>query len=249
MPWNIRRASGVRQTAAAVAMCAGRFRASVTEPSRARTVQSAFRFAITSSQRSAMDRHIVVAAFVVASIAAAANARADELFQARLSGNNEVPAVATDTTGHVEVLVSKDRTSAEYMLRVENGVRVTQSHFHCGPAGVNGPIIVFLAGFHAPGWDVDGKWVDNTTVTDANIVESGVRYDARGDFRAGARRQRLRQCPFGRASRRRGAGSVAAGRKLAKAAATSRPEPGRSRAFRLTTGAEPPRAASAGSAF
>ena len=48
-----------------------------------------------------MDRHIVVAAFVVASIAAAANARADELFQARLSGDNEVPAVATDTTGPV----------------------------------------------------------------------------------------------------------------------------------------------------
>jgi len=117
-----------------------------------------------------MDRHIVVAAFVVASIAAAANARADELFQARLSGDNEVPAVATDTTGHAEVLVSKGRTSAEYMLRVENGVRVTQSPFHCGPAGVNGPVIVFLAGFHAPGWDVDGKWVDNATVTDANIV-------------------------------------------------------------------------------
>jgi len=151
-------------------MRAGTFRRRDGAIASARTVQSAFRFAITSSQRSAMDRHIVVAAFVVASIAAAANARADELFQARLSGDNEVPAVATDTTGHAEVLVSKGRTSAEYMLRVENGVRVTQSHFHCGPAGVNGPVIVFLAGFHAPGWDVDGKWVDNATVTDANIV-------------------------------------------------------------------------------
>lgn len=117
-----------------------------------------------------MSNHIVLAAFLVASIAAASDARADELFQARLSGDNEVPAVATDTAGRAEVLVSKDRKSAEYTLRVENGVRVTQSHFHCGPAGVNGPVIVFLAGFHAPGWDVDGKWVDNATVTDANVV-------------------------------------------------------------------------------
>jgi CHRD domain len=117
-----------------------------------------------------MDKHIVVAAFVVAGIAAAATAHADELFQARLSGDQEVPPVATDTAGRAQVLVSKDRNSAEYTLRVENGVRVTQSHFHCAPAGVNGPIIVFLAGFHAPGWDVDGKWVDNATVTDANIV-------------------------------------------------------------------------------
>ena len=117
-----------------------------------------------------MSKHIVATAFIVASAAAAATASADELFQARLAGAGEVPAVATDTAGRAEVLVSKDRKSAEYTLRVENGVRVTQSHFHCGPAGVNGPIIVFLAGFHAPGWDVDGKWVDNATVTDANVV-------------------------------------------------------------------------------
>jgi hypothetical protein len=117
-----------------------------------------------------MKKQIVATAFVVVGVAAAATAGADELFEARLSGDQEVPAVATDTAGRVEVLVSKDRKSAEYTLRVENGVRVTQSHFHCGAAGTNGPVIVFLAGFHAPGWDVDGKWVDNATVTDANVV-------------------------------------------------------------------------------
>jgi hypothetical protein len=119
-----------------------------------------------------MNGHAIATALVVAGLAAAATAGAEELFQARLAGDQEVPPVATDTTGRVEVLVSKDRKSAEYTLRVENGVRVTQSHFHCGPAGVNGPIIVFLAGFHASGWDVDGKWVDNATVTDANVVNA-----------------------------------------------------------------------------
>jgi hypothetical protein len=31
-------------------------------------------------------------------------------------------------------------------------------------------VIVFLAGLHAPGWDVDGRWISNTTLTDANVV-------------------------------------------------------------------------------
>lgn len=29
---------------------------------------------------------------------------------------------------------------------------------------------MFLAGFHAPGWDVDGKWIDHAVFTKANIV-------------------------------------------------------------------------------
>jgi len=122
-----------------------------------------------------MDKSIVATALFIAGLGTAVTAAADELFQARLSGDQEAPPVGpvvTDTAGRFEVLVSKDRKSAEYTLRVENGTRVTQSHFHCGPAGVNGPVIVFLAGFHAPGWDVDGKWVDNATVTDANVVNT-----------------------------------------------------------------------------
>jgi hypothetical protein len=94
------------------------------------------------------------------------------LFQARLTGDQEVPAVITDTTGRFEILVNKNQTAGEYTLRVESGVRVQQSHFHCGAAGVNGPVIVFLAGFRAEGWDVDGKWVSNATITDANVINT-----------------------------------------------------------------------------
>lgn len=97
-------------------------------------------------------------------------AQAKDTFVAKLTGDQEVPPVATDTTGRLQIQFNKDATAAEFTLRISDGVRITQAHLHCAPAGANGPVVVFLAGFHAPGWDVDGKWVSNTTVTDANIV-------------------------------------------------------------------------------
>ena len=53
---------------------------------------------------------------------------------------------------------------------MNDGIRVTQAHLHCAPAGVNGPVVVFLAGLHAAGLNVDGKWVSNATFTDSSIV-------------------------------------------------------------------------------
>ena len=120
----------------------------------------------------AYARQVVAVGVLLAGLGFIAIADADELFQARLTGDQEVPAVAADTTGRFEILVNKDATAGEYTLRVNSGVRVTQSHFHCGPAGVNGPVIVFLVGFRAEGWDVDGTWVSNATVTDANVINT-----------------------------------------------------------------------------
>ena len=119
-----------------------------------------------------MNTRVVAIGIALAALAFTPIAGADESFQARLTGDQEVPPVATDTTGRFEILVNKDQTEGEYTLRVESGVRVTQSHFHCGPVGVNGPIIVFLAGFHVAGWDVDGKWVSNATITNANVINT-----------------------------------------------------------------------------
>ena len=103
-------------------------------------------------------------------ICAAQDGGAGEAFDARLSGSEEVPPVVTETTGKAEIVFNEDETKAEYELTVRKGVRVTQSHIHCAPRGVNGPIVVFLAGFHARGWDVDGSWIENATVTDANVM-------------------------------------------------------------------------------
>jgi len=96
----------------------------------------------------------------------------DRVFRARLSGAQEVPPVETDTSGELRIQFAEDYSSAELRLDVNDGERITQSHFHCGEAGVNGPVVIFLAGFHANGWDVDGRWIDNVTITDQNIVNT-----------------------------------------------------------------------------
>jgi hypothetical protein len=105
--------------------------------------------------------------------ASTSTATADDTFKARLSGDQEVPAVTDQgTTGKFEIQFNRDFTEGDYTLRVDSGVRVTQAHLHCAPAGVNGPVIIFLAGFQERGWDVDGKWVSNATVTNANIINT-----------------------------------------------------------------------------
>jgi hypothetical protein len=99
-------------------------------------------------------------------------AQAKDTFIAKMTGDQEVPPVTTDTTGRFEIQFNKNAMAAEFTLRLSDGVRVTQAHLHCGQAGANGPVVVFLAGFHGQGWDVDGKWVSNATVTDENIVDT-----------------------------------------------------------------------------
>jgi CHRD domain len=99
-------------------------------------------------------------------------ANADELFKANLTGDQEVPPVTTETTGKAFLSLNKAQTEIEIQLSVSDGVRITQSHIHCAPAGVNGPIIIFLAGLHAAGLDIDGKWVSNATIKDTSIVNT-----------------------------------------------------------------------------
>jgi len=111
---------------------------------------------------------LVLITLLIGSAVAVANA--DELFKANLSGDNEVPPVVTESTGKAFLRLNKTETEIEIQLHVNDGVRITQSHIHCAPVGVNGPIIIFLAGLHAAGLDIDGKWVSNATIKDTSIV-------------------------------------------------------------------------------
>jgi hypothetical protein len=95
-------------------------------------------------------------------------------FEASLSGDQEVTTppggVTTETSGEAKFKFNRDLNRLKFELEVEDGVRVTQAHIHCAPAGSNGPVVIFLAGFHDRGWDVDGDWIGDATATDANIT-------------------------------------------------------------------------------
>ena len=119
-----------------------------------------------------MRKSFAAAAVLMALVSFTGAASADELFKAILSGDQEVPPVTTETTGKAFLLLNKDETSIEFQLHVSSGVRITQSHIHCAAAGVNGPVVVFLAGLHAAGLDIDGKWVGNATIKDSSIVNT-----------------------------------------------------------------------------
>jgi hypothetical protein len=110
----------------------------------------------------------LLAALILALVAVTPAAWAKD-FKATLSGDQEVPPVATDTTGKFKLHLNKDETEGEFTLTVKDGVRIRQAHLHCAPAGSNGPVVVFLAGDNAAGYDVDGKWISNATVTDTSI--------------------------------------------------------------------------------
>jgi hypothetical protein len=80
---------------------------------------------------------------------------ADELiFKSNLSGAQEVTTppggVDTDTSGEIAVRFDKALSKAEFRIVVRNGIGITQAHFHCSPAGVNGPVVAFLFGPVAP---------------------------------------------------------------------------------------------------
>lgn len=68
-------------------------------------------------------------------------------FVAHLTGDEEVPPVDTQAQGQAIFHLSKDGSELTFKLIVANIEDVTQAHIHCGPAGVNGPVVAFLYGF------------------------------------------------------------------------------------------------------
>ncbi len=92
-------------------------------------------------------------------------------FKAKLTGDEEVPPVMTDTTGKAEFEVNKKQTAIEFELEVKNAVDILAAagaHIHCAPFGENGPVVVFLAGKLPGGFN--GKVEIEATITEANIV-------------------------------------------------------------------------------
>jgi hypothetical protein len=119
-----------------------------------------------------MRQLIRLMAAVIGVLAIVGMADAAGVFGAALSGGEEVPPVTTDTSGRVRIVFNDDDTAAEFQLQVSQGVGITVAHIHCGPAGVNGPIVVFLAGSNPQGYNVDAifPWIFGATVTDSSVI-------------------------------------------------------------------------------
>jgi hypothetical protein len=67
-------------------------------------------------------------------------------FRAHLTGNQEVPPVATDAEGRVSFSLNNAGTELTYKLQVQNIAGVFGAHIHAGAPGVNGPVLVTLCG-------------------------------------------------------------------------------------------------------
>jgi hypothetical protein len=80
----------------------------------------------------------------MALFASTALASSERNFVASLKGREEVPAVDTRAQGQAIFHVSKDGSSISYKVIVANIENVTMAHIHLGPAGANGPVVVWL---------------------------------------------------------------------------------------------------------
>ena len=91
-------------------------------------------------------------------------------FVAHLSGDEEVPSVATLAQGQAIFHLSKDGNELEYRLIVANIENVVASHIHVGATGVNGPVVAFLFGSVPPGGGRSDGVIATGTITAANLV-------------------------------------------------------------------------------
>lgn len=109
-------------------------------------------------------------AAIALSLVAVAEPPGARHFVAHLEGGQEVPVRETNATGQTMFTLSQDETEIKYRLIVANIDNVTASHIHLGAAGVNGPVIAFLAGDFPPaGGAVQGIMAEGT-ITAANLV-------------------------------------------------------------------------------
>lgn len=85
---------------------------------------------------------LLMVVLVVASVAVAADGSGP--YQTQLTGRNEVPSVRTQAEGKANFVLSEDGLTLHYTLGVLQLEDTLQGHIHLGPAGMNGPIVVFL---------------------------------------------------------------------------------------------------------
>ena len=86
---------------------------------------------------------VVAMLAITLTLSAAGTAQATGVFQATLTGAEQVGPVNTVARGNATVVV-RPTGEVSFTLVVNNAVAVVAAHIHCAPFGVNGPVGVTL---------------------------------------------------------------------------------------------------------
>lgn len=124
---------------------------------------------MTNARITILNEFTNIKEFARKSFATGELAGANGVFITHLSADNEVPANASNGQGEVSFILNDEGTALEYKLIVANTKSITQAHIHCGEAGVNGPVVVFLFGLDPGGVNQNGILAEGT-ITAENII-------------------------------------------------------------------------------
>jgi len=108
-------------------------------------------------------------AFAILLTASLGMAASHDVFKAKLSGKEEVPAAETKATGEADFKLSKDGKEITYTLKVKDIENAKAAHIHAGKVGEEGAPVVGLFG----GPKKEGKFsgvLAKGTITDKNLV-------------------------------------------------------------------------------
>lgn len=95
------------------------------------------------------------------------------VFQAVLSGTNEVPSTTSPASGRMVIVLDNDFKTAHWRLMVSDIISPTAAHIHIGEPGVSGPVVFPLFtgdGNFGPGNPISGT----LTLSPTQIVDLGM---------------------------------------------------------------------------
>lgn len=115
-------------------------------------------------------RKVVIIGLALGLLSMANGVSAKEFKTGGLNGGEEVPARDTNARGNAIFTLSDDELTLSFKLIVANIDNVVASHIHIGPAGVNGPVVLFLFGNAPPGGGTSNGVLNEGTATAADLV-------------------------------------------------------------------------------
>jgi len=115
-------------------------------------------------------RKLVMFGTLVGLLMLASTAVAKEFKTGGLNGGEEVPARDSNARGNATFELSDDGLTLSFKLIVANIDNVVAAHIHIGPAGVNGPVVLFLYGNAPAGGGTVNGVISDGTATAANLV-------------------------------------------------------------------------------